>query len=252
MILKSIKNKLRHKLELIITDKINQSKKLEAETFENWIYKWLYFQNYEYVKSYTPQNTYFEFGTGWGGTLSGFLRACNRLVVDYNFDISKIKIVLFDSFKGLPEEKEPSDVNPIWGKGEFAYSRDYITDIIRKHNFPLENVTFIEGYFENSLNEENFEKIKKLPSPSIITMDVDYYSSTIMALEYIRSLLKSGAVFYFDDLYSFHLHPQMGQVKAIDEFNQKNEGTLNPLVHMNYIGRGYIYTNKTWEYSKSE
>ena len=102
MILKSIKNKLRHKLELIITDKINQSKKLDAETFENWIYKWLYFQNYEYVKSYTPQNTYFEFGTGWGGTLSGFLRACNRLVVDYNFDISKIKIVLFDSFKGLP------------------------------------------------------------------------------------------------------------------------------------------------------
>ena len=252
MILKSIKTKLRHKLELLIEDKIHQSKKLEAETFENWIYKWLYFQNYEYVKSYTPQNTYFEFGTGWGGTLSAFLRASNRLVVDYNFDISKIKIVLFDSFTGLPEEKDPADVNPIWGKGEFAYSRDFITDIIRKHNFPLENVTFIEGYFENSLNSENFEKIKKLPSPSIITMDVDYFSSTIVALEYIRPLLESGAVFYFDDLYSFHLHPKMGQVKAIDEFNKKNEGILNPLMHMNYAGRGYIYTNKVWEYAKSE
>jgi O-methyltransferase len=252
MFLNSLKKKILNKLDLFVQDRIIQSKKAEAETFENWVYKWLYFQNFEYAKTYTPQNTYFEFGTGWGGTLSGFLRACNRLVADFNFDITKINIVLFDSFKGLPEEKDSSDINPIWGKGMFSYSKDYIIDIIKKHNFPLENVTIVEGYFEDSLNKDNFEKIKKLPNPSIITMDVDYYSSTMLALDYIRPLLKSGAVFYFDDLYSFHLHPQMGQVKAINDFNSSGDGRLSPLVHMNYIGRGYIFSGKEWEYSKSD
>jgi O-methyltransferase len=252
MIPKFLKNKIKAKLNNYIHDNFIQFKKADAETFENWIYNWMYFQNFEYVKKYTPKNTYYEFGTGWGGTLSGFLRACNRLVQDHKFDISQIKIVLFDSFEGLPEEKDPSDFNPVWKKGEFAYSKDYITEIIKSHNFPIENVTFIEGYFENSLNNETFEILKKLPEPSIITMDVDYYSSTKIALDFIRPFLKSGSVFYFDDLYSFHLHPRMGQIRAINEFNNEDKGTLNPLVHMNYCGRGFIFTNKVWEYSNHE
>ena len=247
-----LKTRIKARLNQYIHDNFVQFKKVDAETFENWIYQWMYFQNFEYVKAYTPQNTYFEFGTGWGGTLSGFLKACNRLAKDHNFDLRKVKIVLFDSFKGLPEEKDPADFNPEWEKGKFAYSRDYITKIILDHNFPLENVTFIEGYYEDTLNESTMEIIKNLPPPSIVTMDVDYYSSTKIALDFIQPLLKSGTVFYFDDLYSFHLHPKMGQVRAINELNSKNNGHLVPLVHMNYCGRGYIYTNRVWEYSNKD
>lgn len=248
----SFRNRIKARINQYIHDNFVQFKKEEAETFENWVYNWMYFQNFEYVKTYSPQNTYFEFGTGWGGTLSGFLRACNRLAKYHQFDVNKIKIVLFDSFEGLPAEMHEADFNPEWEKGKFAYSRDYITNIILEHNFPLENVTFIEGYYENTLNESTMDILRKLPAPSIVTMDVDYYSSTQIALNFIHPLLKSGTVFYFDDLYSFFLHPKMGQVKAINEFNEKQNGQLVPLVHMNYAGRGFIYTNKVWEHSKKD
>jgi hypothetical protein len=217
-------------------------------SLEHWFDYWLHFQNFSFAKEYVPKNCYYEFGTGWGSTLTAFLRSSIRFCKKNNIDISNIKIVLFDSFQGLPEEAAKEDYNPEWSKGKFAYSRDYITNIIKTHNFPLENVTFVEGFFEQSLTKEVQEKLKSFP-PSIVTMDVDYYSSTKLALNFIAPLLKSGTVFYFDDLYSFFLHPDMGQPKAIHEFVESGQGYLQPLTHENHDGKCYIYTKKEWEHT---
>lgn len=219
----------------------------EVTSLETWFYYWLHYQNFSYAKDYTPKNVYYEFGTGWGGTLTDFLKASKRFSKDHNFDIRNIKIVLFDSFQGLPPVSIKEDDNPQWDKGGYAYSKDYITDIIKKYGFPLENVTFVEGYYENTLTPATFEKIKHMP-PSIVTMDVDYYSSTKIAQDFISPLLSSGTVFYYDDLYSFFLHPDLGQVKAINEFNKEGVGYLNLLTDKNYAGRCYIFTKKEWEH----
>jgi hypothetical protein len=218
------------------------------KSLENWIYYWLHFQNFGYAKDFGPKNCYYEFGTGWGGTLTSFLKASKRFSRDYNFDLSKLKIVLFDSFEGLPEVKAKEDDHPEWGKGKFAYSKDHISQIIRNHGFPLENVTFIEGFFENTLNEKTLERMRLAP-PSIITVDVDYYSSTKLMLDFLVPLLNSGVTFYFDDIHSFFLHPDMGQLKAISEFNGMDTGALNVLTDVNYLGKCYIYTRKNWEYT---
>lgn len=217
------------------------------ESLENWFYHWLYFQNTGHAKDYGPKNCYYEFGTGWGGTLTSFLKASVRFSKDYNFDIRNIKIVLFDSFEGLPEVKIAEDDHPAWGKGKFAHSKDYIADIIHRHKFPIEQVTFIEGFYENTLNDAALAGLLKCP-PSIITVDVDYYSSTKLVMDFIRPILKSGTVFYFDDINSFFLHPEMGQIKAITEFNQDSGGSLNWLTNANFAGQCYIYTNRVWEY----
>jgi hypothetical protein len=246
--LDSIKLKIKKYLNNYIYDNFYNFYKNE-NSLESWFYYWLHFQNFDYAKSYAPKNCYYEFGTGWGSTLSAFLRASTRFCRDNNFDIRQIKIVLFDSFQGLPGETAKEDYNPEWGKGKFAYSRDYITDIIRKNNFPLENVTFVEGFFEQSLTDELFQKLKDAP-PSIVTVDVDYYSSTKLTLNFIGPLLKSGTVFYFDDLYSFFLHPEMGQPKAIKEFNEAGQGYLNMLTFKNYAGKCYIFAKMEWEYFK--
>ncbi len=79
-------------------------------------------------------------------------------------------------------------------------------------------------------------------------MDVDYYSSTIEALNFVAPILKSGAVFYFDDLYSFFLHPDLGQVKAISEFNNSGIGYLNPLTYRNHEGRCHLFVRREWEH----
>lgn len=220
-------------------------------SLENWFYHWLYFQNMGYTKDYGPKNCYYEFGTGWGGTLRSFLKASKRFSKENNFDITQIKIVLFDSFQGLPEITAKEDNHREWGKGKFAYSKDYIAKIIVEHGFPLQNVTFIEGFFENTLNSQTLERLNALP-PSIVTVDVDYYSSTKLALDFITPLLKSGTVFYFDDLFSFFLHPEMGQVKAIKEFNDMGAGTLNALTHANYSGQCYAFTSKSWEFTEKK
>ena len=218
-----------------------------ASSLENWFYHWLYYQNMSHAKDYGPKNCYYEFGTGWGGTLTAFLKASIRFSNENNFDLNEIKIVLFDSFQGLPEITVKEDDHRAWGKGKFAYSRDYIKALIVKHNFPIQNVTFVEGFYEDSLTPQLLTKLAASP-PSIITVDVDYYSSTKLVMDFIRPLLKSGAVFYFDDIHSFSLHPQMGQLKAISEFNQLDQGNLNWLTADNYAGQCYIYTSKVWEF----
>ena len=86
-----------------------------------------------------------------------------------------------------------------------------------------------------------------LPSPSIVTVDVDYCSSTRATLEFLVPILKSGTVFYFDDLYAFHLHPEMGQLKAISEFNGEL-GYLSPLREFDYAGKTFMYATLDWEH----
>jgi hypothetical protein len=250
--MRAVKEKIKKYINNYIKDNFENFIKHERDSFDNWAYNWLHFQNFGFASSYSPKNVYYEFGTGWGGTLSGFIEGAKRFCKTNNFNIKDIYIVLFDSFQGLPDLKDEKDDNPEWEKGKFAYSKDYITDIIIKHGFPIENVTFVEGFFEDTLNESTREILRNLPPPSIVTMDVDYYSSTLLALDFIQPLLNSGVAFYFDDLYSFFLHPEMGQVKAINDFNSKNNGHLQPLTNnLNYAGRCYIYSRKEWEHKRN-
>jgi len=220
-------------------------------SLETWFFFWLWCQNFSNVKQYSPKNCYYEFGTGSGQSLDAFLKAANRFCKKFNFDKSKIRIFLFDSFQGLPEVTTKEDDLPGWKKGLFSYSKDYIANIVKANKFPLSSFEFIEGFFEESLNTDTFKKIKDFP-PSIVNLDVDYYSSTKIALEFIAPILQSGTVFYFDDLYSFFLHPEMGQVKALSEFNKGETGTLNLLTQNNYAGKCYIFTRKEWEHLRRQ
>jgi len=245
--IRSIKKKIKTYLDNYLRDNLAKYHRQHEDSLENWFYYWLWFQNMSYAKDYSPKNTYYEFGTGWGGTLSEFLKAVTRFGKDHNIDIQEFRIFLFDSFEGLPPVARREDDHPAWNKGEFAYSKEYIEDIVKAHHFPLENVRFIEGYFDQTLNAETLASIKDYP-PSIITMDVDYYSSTIEALNFLAPILRSGTVLYFDDLYSFFLHPDLGQVKAISEFNNSGIGYLNPLTYRNHEGKCHLFVRREWEY----
>jgi len=171
------------------------------------------------------------------------IRYCNKT----NLNINTIYIVGFDSFQGLPVPKHEADEHVDWYKGKFSYSKDFVMKKIEETGFPLNNVLLIEGFYEDSLNEENFLKISHLV-PSIITIDVDYYSSAKMALEFIAPILKSGTFFYFDDYWSFHGHPQMGEIRAINEFNGKY-GYLTPYNYINPLRNcTFIYSSLEWEH----
>lgn len=241
-----IKTYIKKKLNNYFKVSIDQHLKYER-SLEKWFYKWLDFQNNSYAKSYTPKNTYYEFGTGWGRTLTAFISAAKKFSLKNNFSVENINICLFDSFQGLPSIKSEEDNHLSWKEGEFAYSKKYIVNIINELKFPLDNVKFIEGFYENTLNKNTLKLIKSTP-PSIITVDTDYYSSTNEVLKFLPPILKSGTVFYFDDLFSFFLNENYGQVKSIKEFNEKDIGKLYPLTENNFNGKCFIYSAKKWEH----
>ena len=241
-----IKTYIKKKLNNYFKASIDQHLKYER-SLEHWFYKWLDFQNNSYAKSYTPKNTYYEFGTGWGRTLTAFISAAKKFSSKNNFSVENINICLFDSFQGLPSIKSEEDNHLSWKEGEFAYSKKYIENIINELKFPLENVKFIEGFYENTLNKKTLTLIKSTP-PSIITVDTDYYSSTNEVLKFLPPILKSGTVFYFDDFFSFFLNENYGQVKSIKEFNEKDIGKLYPLTENNFNGKCFIYSAKKWEH----
>ena len=212
-----------------------------------WFYYWLFQQNYSYRREFSPSNCYYEFGTGGGYSMSEFAKAAVRFCKETSLDIEEIKIFGFDSFQGLPSKQFKADDNPQWDKGEFAFDKAHIIKVIERTGFPTDNVTLIEGFYEDSLNDKTLSDVKDHP-PSIVTLDVDYYSSTKLALEFMAPILQSGTVFYFDDLYSFHLNPNMGQLKAINEFNGRL-GHLSPLREYDYKGKTFMFAKLEWEHS---
>lgn len=243
-----IKSYIKKKLDIYFEEKISKHER-NKNSLETWFYKWLEFQNKSYAKDYSPKNSYYEFGTGWGKSLTAFINAAKKYSKSHNKDINNIQIFLFDSFKGLPKSNFPEDNHISWDEGSFAYSKDYIVNLINNLNFPINNVTFIEGFYEKSLNNKCLINLSETP-PSIITIDTDYYSSTNQVLNFLPPLLKSGTVFYFDDLFSFFLNENYGQVKSIKEFNQKDIGKLYPLTENNFNGKCFIYSAKEWEHIK--
>lgn len=229
---------------------IRDAVKARLETgLEDWFYYWICAQNQADRRNTTPRLTYYEFGVGWGRTLTAFARAALKAHRRGRIEIRDVRIYAFDSFAGLPDKASIADDHPDWKRGSFSFDEAYVVEKLRATGFPEANVRLIKGFFDHSLTPALAEELSATP-PSIVTVDVDYYSSTAQVLTFLAPLLRSGAVLYFDDLYSFHLHPDMGQVKAINEFHGRH-GYLSPLREYDVQGRAFMFAAKEWEHRGS-
>ncbi len=200
-----------------------------------------------------PFGNYYEFGVGVGNSLTMYLKEVSVFCKNHNVSSDKLKIFAFDSFEGLPKSELDED-NPrlgsmddstrLWSEGEYSCSQQDIKKKIK--NLKIKNIpdiTYIEGFFEKTLTDSLRDKLIKNP-PAIITIDVDYYSSTKIVLNWLRPLLQSGTIFYFDDIWPFSGNPNCGELLAIKEFNDKNLGYLTPYPIFGMISQVYIYSKK--------
>ncbi len=174
--------------------------------------------------NFNPFN-YYEFGTGGGNSLRQYLRVLRKFSKHSHKDTKELKfnIFLFDSFEGLPGYENERDRNPAWEKGQFAGSIEYIRHLIEKE-FPsiLKNVRFFKGYFEQTLTEDLRRSLKEFP-PSFVNIDVDYYTSCKLVLDFIGPILQEGTIIYFDDIFEYLGNPEKGELLAIKEFNNSNK-----------------------------
>lgn len=156
---------------------------------------------------------FYEFGTFKGKSLIAFGHL-KKLYSTFFPELKKTKMYSFDSFKGLPDSKLDHN-DPVWQKGEFCGTLDEVKKNVSSYALRVE---YVEGYYENSLNDELLEKMIQNP-PSIIHIDVDIYSSTIAVLKWLDKLALPMSTYIFDDIWALGNHPDLGEQRAIAEYN---------------------------------
>ena len=143
-------------------------------------------------------------------------------------------IYAFDTFEGMTDpdkndfeistnntaikllQKDKNKKTNVWG----ICNLDQVKKNISKHTKDLNNIYFIKGDVEKTLNE-----IKNIPEKiSLLRLDTDWYKSTKKELEVLYEKVSSGGVIIIDDYGHWG-----GSKKAVDEFFS------NKYVWMHYV-----------------
>ena len=225
---------------------------IEYRPLRSWFYFILQYQAWAEAGGWGPFGTYFEFGTGEGFSMSQYADALRAFCRDTRTPMNRFRIVGFDSFQGLPPTSERKDAHAGLASGQFSGSMDQIHAILRQKRISTHgcDVRLVPGWFQESLTPQLRQSLSPYP-PSLVTIDVDYYSPTAVILEWLRPLLASGTILHFDDLWLYHAHPDYGERAAIREFNARGEGGLEPFplfASPAIAGHAYIYHRPEFEW----
>jgi len=156
-----------------------------------------------------------EFGVAGGNGLVELESMAEQ--VEREFD-TRIEIYGFDTGKGLPPPEDYRDLPYIWREGFFEMDVDSLRNRLRRSELVLGNVReTLPSFFENHS-----------PAPvGAVFMDLDYYSSTLAALEVFRAepkCLLPRIWTYFDDVISAEgggiYCDRVGQLCAIKDYNE--------------------------------
>ena len=134
----------------------------------------------------------------------------------------KINIVGFDNFSGLPPAEDFRDHPEIWFKGEFATVNQ--GQLVR--SLPGNARIEIGDVRETTSKIIASGELKEFPL-GFCSIDLDYYSSSIGALEIFGAHSKCflpSVLMYFDDIDGgVTMNSWCGEMLAINEFNEKHE-----------------------------
>lgn len=131
------------------------------------------------------------------------------------------KLIVFDSFNGLPEHSEDHGINifkkPVsFAIGEYKGEYDEVLDNVRKYGH-LISCSFIKGWFKNTM--PHFKE-----DIAMAYIDVDLVTSVSTCFKYIYPLLVPGGVIYCHD---GHL-PLIIELLSNDQFWEKELGCKKP------------------------
>jgi hypothetical protein len=163
----------------------------------------------------------YEFGVYTGGTLSSIKEQLTKQAIYPN------TIWGFDSFEGLPKESKNKKLEgKHWKEGAFS-----ACDALGIWNWPTlektilktiayDSTKLIKGFYQDVLNSDLFQKYAFKPA-MFINIDVDLYTSTIDALEWLfkYKIVQEGTLIRYDDIFS--ISETEGEIAAHYEMCQK-------------------------------
>ena len=180
----------------------------------------------EQIEGYGIKGGIAELGVFKGDTAAEL----NRLFPDR-------RLFLFDTFEGFDEADLEKDKGASGNKGgwwpDFS---DTSAELVRSRMVKPENVTFIKGWFPDSLEDlsERDDLIFAL-----VSLDADLEGPTLSGLEYFWPRLAAGGTIVLHD-YNSRQFP--GVKKAADEFCKKNG--LVPVPCTDFHGTAMIVNQK--------
>jgi O-methyltransferase len=149
----------------------------------------------------TELGDYLEFGVSRGTSM-----ACVYHVLQAK-GLGDVRLVGFDSFKGLP----PEAADEGWEPGIYSSTAAATRRYLRERGVDLDRVTLVKGWFRDSLNEATKRRLR-LRKASLIMVDCDIYAATREVLAFVLPLVQERAVIIFDD---------WGWRSDIDEIGQR-------------------------------
>lgn len=153
----------------------------------------------------------------------------------------------FDSFGGLPpivneDDKSGQKVMPITSEGNFkSLTKDEVSKLIALScRIPPQELTLVEGFFEESLPKFDQEQFKDKGPLLGCYIDCTLYSATRLALEFIQDKIVDGTWLFFDDYWCYRGSPKFGPRKAIAEWLEKHDH-LGISEYSNFRGFGKAF-----------
>ncbi len=115
---------------------------------------------------------------------------------------------------------------------------------LEKNGVDLEKITFIEGWYNKTLNEGTKKKLSTKKA-AIVLIDVDLYESTVPVLDFITAYLQTGTILIFDDWFAYRGDPRRGEQRAIREWLKRNPNIeLIEFYHYSWGGNSFIVNLK--------
>jgi hypothetical protein len=181
--------------------------------------------------------TAIEFGVAAGGGLMNIARISKHVT---RLTGVRIKVVGFDTGAGMPDPVDFRDHPDLYQKGDFPM------DVSRLRAALPADVELVIGELKDTLPKWLESNEGKRPI-GYISIDVDYYSSTMEALRVFEGEAASylpWVVMYFDDIMFDEHNDACGELLAIKEFNARNEKRI--IQHPEFITSKRVYKNAPW------
>jgi hypothetical protein len=127
-----------------------------------------------------------------------------------------VAVVGFDSGSGLPAPKDYRDAPFLWAGGDFAMDQEKLQSRLTRAQLVLGDVAQTVIPFT--------ERIDTSQPIGFVSFDLDYWSSTVAALDVFRqtpTCCLPRVWCYFDDVVA--MIPDIGELLAIDQFNLESD-----------------------------
>jgi Macrocin-O-methyltransferase (TylF) len=160
--------------------------------------------------------TLLEFGVAGGASFKKMLHFRDVLVRRCKIK-QRILCVGFDTFAGLPA-KRPEDKAAPWIERDFACT----VEVVRSGLKGYSDFELVEGLYSDTLPAWK-DKLEMAP-PLFVSVDCDYYSSTMDMFEVVLPVAPTGCMFYFDDVSILFWSDQAGELQAVREVNEGRFG----------------------------